>query len=249
MRDDPFHGPQSDGATSLAQIDTPGEAPERRVLARLSEAGALARLERGAALCHERQSNDHVGILETGLCVAIKRTRDGQQQNVAIYVPGDILDHETFTLGAATSTIIAMTPVTYHRLSLPRLREAMDRDGDVARAFSYYVAFQGALAQEWMLGLGRRPALERTAHLLCELVCRMRAAGQGSEIACPFPLTQTDLSDILGLSVVHVNRTLQRLRQTRYVTIQRGRLEILDWTRLAALAGFETAYLKLVSGA
>jgi CRP-like cAMP-binding protein len=86
------------------------------------------------------------------------------------------------------------------------------------------------------------------AHLFCEQYVRSAVAGlsePGKGRACPFPVTQALLGDTLGLSVVHVNRTLQELRDAKLVSFEHGRLEILDWEGLVKLSGFDTTYLHL----
>jgi len=94
-------------------------------------------------------------------------------------------------------------------------------------------------------GIGRRSALTRIAHLLCELVVRLRAVGIGTKDAFPLPITQTELGDALGLSTVDVNRTLQELRGDDLFTWDAGRLTVLDWERLQKAGEVDLTYLHL----
>lgn len=211
----------------------------------LREAGTVVWAHRGDALCREGERSPHVLVIASGYVVAAKRTAAGLQQNVAIYVPGDIVDHESFTLGVTRCSAVALTAVTFHKLTHVRLRQILDSNAAHCKAFWVYVAFHGALAQEWLLSLGRRSAYARTAHLLCELIHRTGAAASSEPITCPMPLTQTELADTLGLSVVHVNRTLMRLRQEGLIHLRRGQIDVLDWPRFKTAAGFEPAYLEV----
>jgi len=93
--------------------------------------------------------------------------------------------------------------------------------------------------------LGRRRADERLAHFFCEMVTRMGTAGKVSKLKCDLPLTQTDLSEIVGLSLVHLNRTLQQLRERQLLRFDGRILEIRDWKRLTTFAGFDDTYLHL----
>ena len=209
----------------------------------LKQAGTIAWAQRGETLCREGESTDHIHIVTAGFVVAVKRTAEGHQQNVALFLPNDIVGHERFTLGTARCAAMALTPVTSHRVSLSRLRQVLDADSGHAAAFWRYIAFHGALAHEWMLGLGRRSAYARTAHLLCEIIYRTSGRNAATESSCPMPLTQTELADTLGLSVVHVNRTLMRFKQEGLINLRRGHIDVLDWPRFKAAAGFEASYL------
>jgi CRP-like cAMP-binding protein len=93
--------------------------------------------------------------------------------------------------------------------------------------------------------MGRRSAVEHLAHLLCELYSRLEVMGLVDGASFNLPLTQADLGDALGLSLVHVNRTVRELRQSGLVTWRATRLTIKDWTGLAKLAQFDPTYLHL----
>jgi CRP-like cAMP-binding protein len=94
-----------------------------------------------------------------------------------------------------------------------------------------------------MVGIGRRSAFTRVAHLFCELIVRMQAVGLSSDYSVELPLTQTDIADALGLSTVHVNRTLQEIRSAGLIKLSRGRLVVLDWEGLCDAGEFEQSYL------
>jgi CRP-like cAMP-binding protein len=89
-----------------------------------------------------------------------------------------------------------------------------------------------------------RSGLERTAHLLCELLERLGPTGHASDGQYELPLTQVDLADALGLSAVHVNRVLQELRRDGLISLRGRCLQILALRRLRQLAEFEARYLS-----
>ena len=93
--------------------------------------------------------------------------------------------------------------------------------------------------------MGRRPADQQLAHLLCELLVRLQAVGLATENSYEFPITQVELGDTLGISTVHVNRMLKQLRKDDLLTLQYHRLTILDVERLKEFAGFNSNYLHL----
>src|SRR4051794_26025380 len=96
-----------------------------------------------------------------------------------------------------------------------------------------------------MVGLGRRDAYGRIAHLLCELFVRLKAVGRTRGHAYELPLTQAELGDALGLSTVHVNRTLQQLRGEGLIQTQGGTVMVQDWEHLKQAGQFEETYLHL----
>jgi len=95
------------------------------------------------------------------------------------------------------------------------------------------------------MNVGRRSAVERLAHLFCELLLRLRVVGAAVETSYKLPLTQVDLADTAGITSVHVNRSLRELRQQGLIELKGGQLTILDYARLRAFAEFRTNYLHL----
>ena len=96
---------------------------------------------------------------------------------------------------------------------------------------------------EHLVGIGRRDALERTAHFLLELSARLTLVGRGTRAGFACPLTQYHLADALGLSAVHINRVLRELREQGLLTFQKGQVTIHDFDRLVDLAEFDRGYL------
>jgi CRP-like cAMP-binding protein len=96
-----------------------------------------------------------------------------------------------------------------------------------------------------MVGMGRKQAPERIAHLMCELFVKMRAVGLTAEYTCKFPLTQTAIADALGLSTVHVNRSIMELRGKGLITLEKQTLTILKWQELQDYAQFDPLYLHM----
>src|SRR5215203_7306512 len=92
----------------------------------------------------------------------------------------------------------------------------------IASALWRETLIDAAIFREWMLSIGRREAYARIAHLLCELLVRLRAVGLAEDHTCKLPITQAQMGDALGLSDVHVNRVLQALRGNGLITLQRG---------------------------
>lgn len=102
-----------------------------------------------------------------------------------------------------------------------------------------------AIHRQWLAVIGRRSGLGGLAHLLCELYLRLEVVGRVEDRSFRLPLTQSVLGDMLGLSTVHINRLVAELRAQGLVNWTSGQVEILDWPRLAAIAEFDPAYLRL----
>jgi CRP-like cAMP-binding protein len=200
------------------------------------------RLEAGARLHDARARPSSLAVLRDGFAKAYVGVTDGGQQTVALFVPGDVLDLSAFLLGRTTSVIAAITPIRITETPCSTVRELIEARPAVGLALWRRLACQNALLQEWIVGLGRRSALSRTAHLMCEVSLRLSGASETGD-AFDFPLTQHELADVLGLSVVHMNRVLQQLRAEGLIEFVKSRLTIRDRRRLTEVGDFDSGYL------
>jgi CRP-like cAMP-binding protein len=161
---------------------------------------------------------------------------------MSFHIPGDVSDLQGLFLGMDHNvTMLSAGEVAL--IPHAKLGEIMEAHPRVARALWSTSLVEAAVFREWMVGMGRRSAYARIAHLFCEMVVRMRAAGLVHQNRCSFPITQQHLSDALGLSAVHTNRTLQALRGEGLLTFQGGELVIMDWPGLTAAGEFDAGYL------
>src|SRR5205823_2453139 len=128
-------------------------------------------------------------------------------------------------VGTLAATKVGLIPHT-------TMLEITEKFPRVARAFWKDTLIEASVFREWLVSIGRRTAYQRVAHLLCELVVRMRAAGLANAQGIPLSITQNEIADALGLSVVHVNRTLQQLRANGLVSLTGRVLSIHDWRLL-----------------
>jgi len=102
-----------------------------------------------------------------------------------------------------------------------------------------------AITRELALSLGQRSAISRMGHLFCELHARLDAVGRARPDGYELPMTQRELAECLGLTVVHANRTLQELRRRGLVEFENRQLTILDRRGLEGVAEFDPSYLYL----
>lgn len=222
--------------TSLARF-----APSTAALAALCAAvSGIMDFGRGQVLLAEGESSGMVSLLCKGIAKSYRALADGHAQTLALFVAGDLLDADAFLLGRASATVSAITSVRIALIPHVAFKQAMEQRPEIGWALLRSMARDRAMLQEWLTGLGRRPAHARTTHLICEISTRM---GGGARGRTDIPLSQVELADLLGLSAVHVNRVLQQLRAEGLIDVARGRLMILDPARLKAIAGFDAAYL------
>ncbi|HEY9217930.1 MAG TPA: Crp/Fnr family transcriptional regulator, partial [Phenylobacterium sp.] len=179
-------------------------------------------------------------LLTSGWACRRARLADGSRQIFAFLVPGDLFDGRRLT-GRARNGVFALTPV--ETISASPLLEAVD-DVDLhhglADAIEAMRTEQEKLLLDHIVRLGSLTAYERLAHLILDLRERLARIGLADEHRLPMPLTQETLADALGLSVVHVNRTLQQLRRERLIELRGGVAMLPDPNGLADLCGFET---------
>jgi len=184
-------------------------------------------------------------LLLDGFMHRYKVLPDGKRQILAIHTPGDMPDLQSLFLRHLDHNLAASVPSTAAFIPHEDLRAVMRSSPSIAEALWRDTLIDAAIFRAWIIGLGQRSAHGHLAHVLCEVFTRLRAVGLTQDHACRLPVTQAELGDALGLSTVHVNRTLQALRGEGLITLERGRLTILDWKGLAETAQFDPAYLHL----
>lgn len=184
-------------------------------------------------------------MLLEGLLCRYKDLRDGTRQISELHVAGDFADLHSFTLKRLDHSVMALTPCRIALAPHDRIERVMTEHPHLARMFWFMTNVDAAIHREWVLSLGRRSAISRTAHLFCELRVRLGVVGLADETGYQLSLTQADLAECLGLTSVHINRTLKGLRQRGLVEFRGGRVEIGDLSGLERVAEFDPAYLYL----
>jgi CRP-like cAMP-binding protein len=186
-----------------------------------------------------------VHLILSGWACRYKQLEDGRRQVVSFFLPGDRCDLNIFILREMDHSIGTITSVTIADLS----RDFFDKIGSgyprIATALWWETLVNASIQREWTMNLGQRTALERMAHLICEVFFRLRWAGLTDGGTCEFPLTQADLADATGLSKVHVNRTLQELRAAKLIVLKGKSLLIPQIDRLMDVGLFNANYLHM----
>jgi cAMP-binding proteins - catabolite gene activator and regulatory subunit of cAMP-dependent protein kinases len=184
-------------------------------------------------------------ILCDGWMARCKDLPSGERQVTELHVPGDFPDLHSFTLHCLDHDIMTLTECTVAMMPHDRLKELTERYPRLARIYWLSTNVDSAIHRELALSLGQRSAISRMAHLFCELYERLDVIGLTSADGYDFPLTQRELSECLGLTVVHANRTLQELRRRGLVECENRQLTILNRRELDRIAEFDDSYLFL----
>lgn len=184
-------------------------------------------------------------LLLDGWVARTKDLHDGGRQISELQFAGDFTDMHGFTLKQLEHNIATLTPSRFGIAPHDRIRATLDRFPHLARVYWTMTNIDAAIHREWTVSLGRRSAMSRMAHLFCEILERLKVVQMTNGNAYDFPMTQQELGECLGLTSVHINRTLQSLRKLGMITVEGRRVEILDLPGLQSLADFNPDYLYL----
>ncbi|MEX2631648.1 MAG: Crp/Fnr family transcriptional regulator [Tistlia sp.] len=217
---------------------------DRRLIEELAHRRTF-RLAAGEELAAEGDRPAAPRLFLEGWACRSKSFADGRRQIVGLLLPGDFFDLNLDLLQAMDHSVAAVTPVLLAEIRRDALEGLAERRPALARALAWDTLVQASIQREWTLNVGRRTALERVAHLLCEIFRRLEAVGLTEGAACELPLNQTELADATGLSVVHVNRVLRRLRIAGLLRLRGRQMELPDLPALNRLALFSPGYLHL----
>lgn len=200
--------------------------------------------EAGRDLVHQGQSDHAAYIMSTGWVCSFKLQPDGSRQIVDFQIPGDFLGLRSVLLHTSDHSIEPIVDIQAAEVLAGDLLEAFAQTPRLATAILWAASRDEAIVVERLVGLGRRDADARMAHFLLELGARLALVGMGSKAGYACPLTQYHLADALGLTAVHVNRVLRKLREGRLVTFQDGHVTFDNYEGLVALAEFDPEYLS-----
>jgi CRP-like cAMP-binding protein len=184
-------------------------------------------------------------LLLEGFICRFRDLNDGSRQIVALHVPGDFVDLQSFLLKVMDHGLMAVGPCRIAIVPHEHLTKVTRTFPHLTRLLWFSTLIDAAIHREWAMRLGALPALPRMAHLFCEIYVRLEVVGLARDHRFSIPLGQRELSEALGLSLVHTNRVLQKLRAGRLVTVSNSTFEIHDWNALRTLADFDPTYLHL----
>ena len=184
-------------------------------------------------------------LLLDGLMCRYRDLRSGERQIMELHVPGDFLDLHSFLLKRLDHNVMALVPSRIAIAPHPRLAAVTESHPHLTRMLWLTTLIDAAIHREWLVSLGRRSAIARIAHFFCEMQARLAVVELADDTGFPLAITQTDLAECVGLTAVHVNRTLRELREAGLAVFRGGRVDILDYPGLKRIAEFDPEYLQI----
>lgn len=202
-------------------------------------------LEAGQYIVREGDAPTHCCVVLSGFAIRHKIVGDGGRQIVNIHMSGDMVDLQNSLLATADHNVQALGKMSAAFIPREALVEVAFSRASVGKALWIETLIEGSISREWIANVGRRDALTRVAHLLCEFAYRLDAVGISSDCAYELPMTQEQLADTVGLTPVHVNRTLKALDASGLIRRSKKSVTIKDLQKLENTGDFTSTYLHL----
>ena len=215
---------------------------ERDALDRMSSNARVHR--RGTDLISQGDKPTSVFLLLEGWAFRYKHLANGDRQIMAYLLPGDLCDIRIFLFEQMDHSIGLLSDAMVVEIPAAEILALMDEYPKIERALMWATLVDEATLREWLLNVGQRDAVQKISHLICELCVRLSVVHLvDRQETFAMPVTQAELADTTGMTTVHVNRSMQRLRKDGLIATKDGKMTILDFDRLAAVAGFDEVYL------
>jgi CRP-like cAMP-binding protein len=202
-------------------------------------------VRRGKQLTREGQSGHKVFVLQAGWACSYKDLANGKRQIISFPIAGDCVGLRSVLLRTADHSFSALTDAVVTSVEGSHILKCVTDLPRLGTALFWAASRDEAMVVEHLVNIGRRNAVERTAHFFMELAERLSLVGLATEAEFKCPLSQFVLADALGLTAIHVNRVLRQLRERKLLTLRQGKVHIHDLNELRKLAGFQGGYLNL----
>lgn len=186
---------------------------------------------------------DFVYVNHDGWLARYKILHNGSRQIMDFILPGQVFGLQACLFKRALYSVISITESTLSAIPFNLVDNVFDRNLALAKALFWSAAYETAILGEHLIDAARRSAYERVSHLLLELFVRLKLVHSTHDMTFSIPLTQELIADALGLTTVHVNRTLRALREDKLVAMDGHSVTILDFKALSLLSDFENSYL------
>lgn len=182
-------------------------------------------------------------LVETGFVSRYKTLPDGGRQINSFHAAGEMVDLQSSLLLVADHGIRTHAPTSILTFDCQDMLRLAHEWPEWGRAFWFDTMVDSSIFREWMLNVGRRSAVSRVAHLVLEFAWKLKAIGESDGTKFTLPVTQADLADAAGLSAVHTNRSMQKLREDGLIRTYGKTVVIEDEPQLMRLASFNPRYL------
>jgi CRP-like cAMP-binding protein len=229
----------------IARIAGYSKVDEREFASLKQAAVERARHARGATIVSAGEDPAHVFVVSKGWALRYRTLTDGRRQIVNLMLPGDCFDLQALIATKADHSVEALTNVELLRLKSEDFLSAIKANAGLATAFWWAAVQEESILREQIVRLGRRSGRERLAHILLELRRRLMHAGQEVGDTLTLPMSREVLADLLGLSSVHVSRSVSALREAGLIRTSNGSIQLSDIEGLAEVAQFDPSYLHI----
>jgi CRP-like cAMP-binding protein len=213
---------------------------ERRQIAALPS--TLRQVSDGETLLRQGEDTSRCVFVVSGFLYQARIVGD-RSQILAFHVPGDMPCLHTLLVSPMDADLVGLGPSLVGYVAHSQLKQLLDGSIHLTRAFWRETLIDAAISRQWIARLGAQAALPKVAHLICELAARLEVVGLVKNGCFQVPMTQRHVADACGLSIVHVNRTLQELRGRRLIAWEGSEIELLQPDELRTLADFTPDYL------
>ena len=186
---------------------------------------------------------ESVYINHDGWLLRYKILHNGSRQIIDFILPGQIIGLQAYLFKNSLYSVAAITETLLSVIPFEMIDELFERSPRLAKALFWSAGCEAAILAEHLIDAARRSAYERVSHLLLELLVRLKGASLTNDMSFEMPLTQELIGDALGLTTVHVNRTIRSLREDKLIAVDGKVVTILDFEALSLLSDFENSYL------
>ena len=239
------HGPESALMPMLRKLEHWHQFTDLEREAILSLPHNIRQLDANQYLVWDGDRPTTCALLTEGYAYRHKIAGNSGRQILSIHMKGDLIDLQNSLLGVADHNVQMLTSGRVALIPIEAVRELVLRIPAVCLAMWYESLVETSIFREWILNVGRRDARTAIAHLLCEFALRLEVAEVGHATSYELPITQEQLADAVGLTSVHVNRTLMRLESEGLIRRNKRTIFIDDWQQLSKVADFEPRYLHI----
>lgn len=212
----------------------------------LNEGGGgirTAKVRKGKDVVIGGNHYDCIYVNHDGWLARYKILHKGSRQIMDFILPGQVFGLQACLFKRSLYSVMTITETTLSTVRVDMVDNIFERNVALAKALFWSTAYEGAILGEHLIDAARRSAYERVSHLLLELFVRLNAVHLTEGMTYSMPLTQELIADALGLTTVHVNRTLRELREDKLIALDGHSVTILDFGAMSLLSDFENSYL------
>jgi CRP-like cAMP-binding protein len=235
-----------------AGLEPPAAGPISPFLDRLTHEELITEGGRSVRITTVRKNKEilvagkHYGTVyvnHNGWLLRYKILRTGARQILDFILPGEIFGLQACLFKNSLYFVATITESSLSEIPFEMIDDVFERSPRLARALFWSAAREAAIVGEHLIDAARRSAYERISHFMLELFVRLTGAGLTKDMSFEMPLTQELIGDAVGLTAVHVNRTMRSLREDKLIAMDGKRVMVLDFEALCLICDFEHSYL------